>query len=249
VDQPERPDDRRVGAGASAIPVARVAAPADLVMALDGLGLRRGRPVLVLVGGAAGMTNDHLESLRCVLRDVALPLVQRLDAVVVDGGTDSGVMRAIGRARRECRAVFPLVGVVAEGTVVLPGVTGHGPDTADLEPHHTHFVLVPGSEWGDESPWLDEVADAVADGARSATLVVNGGQITFVDAATSIARGRQLIVLDGTGRTADAIALARTDPGEDPQASAIAAAELTTIVAFDDAEAIRSALEEALVPG
>jgi hypothetical protein len=242
VDQQDRPD-------VTAIPRVRVAAAADVAAALDGLGLRRGRPVLVLVGGAAGMSEEHLDALQTVLRDVALPLLHRLDAAVVDGGTDSGVMRAIGRARGAGRAEFPLVGVAAEGTVAPPGAPGRNPDAADLEPHHTHFVLVPGREWGDESPWIGEVADALAGGARSATLVVNGGKITLLDAAASLDRGRRLVVLSGTGRTADAIATAHADPGADPQASAIAAAELTTIAPLGDVDAIRSALEKALGPG
>jgi hypothetical protein len=240
--------DGRGGGDVAAIPRVRVAAGADVAAALDGLGLRRGRPVLVLVGGADGMTEEHLDALQTVLREVALPLLHRLDAVVVDGGTDSGVMRVIGRVRGAGRASFPLVGVAAEGTIVLPGADARTPDAADLEPHHTHFVLVPGRDWGDESPWIGAVADAVADGARSATLVVNGGKIALMDAQASIDRGRRLVVLSGTGRTADAIADARTDPGANPEATAIATAELTTIAPVGDADAIRDALESALRP-
>jgi hypothetical protein len=226
-----------------------VDATADVAAALDGLGLRRGRPVLVLVGGAAGMTQEHLDTLQGVLRDVVLPLLHRLDAVVVDGGTDSGVMRVIGRARSASGAAFPLVGVAAEGTVVLPGGIACRPDAVDLEAHHTHFVLVPGTEWGDESPWIAEVADAIADGARSAILIVNGGQITLLDALASLDRGRPVVVLSGTGRMADAIAAGRTDAATHPGAAAIAAAELTSIAPVDDAGAIRRALEQALGPG
>jgi hypothetical protein len=248
VDQQDRPGGDAPMSPA-AIPRVRVSAAEDVGAALDGLGLRRGRPVLVLVGGAAGMADADLDELGTVLREVALPLLLRLDAVVVDGGTDSGVMRVIGRTRRDGAAGFPLVGVAAAGTVVLPGTDGRNPDAADLEPHHTHFVLVPGLEWGDEVPWIGRVADAVADGARSATLVVNGGRITLLDAQASIDQGRRVVVLAGTGRTADAIALARTDPGADPRAAAIAGAELTTIAAVGDADAIRGALEAALDPG
>jgi SLOG in TRPM, prokaryote len=250
VDQQDRPDrDHPAGGDIAAIPRVRVSATEDVAGALDELGLRRGRPVLVLVGGASGMADPDLDELRTVLREVALPLLNRLDAVVVDGGTDAGVMRVVGQARRDGGGEFPLIGVAAEGTVVLPGADGQNPDAADLEPHHTGFVLVPGHEWGDESPWLGRVADAVADGARSATLLVNGGKIALLDAQASIDRGRRVVVLAGTGRTADAIALARTDPGADLQATAIATDGLTTVVPVADADAIRGALEAALAAG
>ena len=178
-------------AGPTSTALIRVARVRDLPAALDTHGLRRGRPVLVLVGGADAMDRSVLTPLDQVLRTAVLPLLDRRDAVALDGGTDSGVMRVIGRARTDAAHRFPLVGVAAEGTVVVPGASADRPRTrVDLEPNHTHVVLVPGSEWGDESPWLSEVADVVADGAPSVTVVVNGGEITFDDALASLDRGR-----------------------------------------------------------
>jgi hypothetical protein len=228
------------------IPRVHVRRTADIAVALDQLAVRRGIPVLVLVGGAAGMTQAHLATLSSVLRQSALPLLDRLGAAVVDGATDSGVMRVVGQARREGQARFPLVGVAAEGTVNVPGEGSAGPNAADLEPHHTQFILVPGADWGDESPWLADVADEIASGAPSVTLVVNGGEITFDDVAASLARGRPVLVLAGTGRTADAIARARTQSDGDPRAAALASSELTSVVAVDDADGVRMALEAAL---
>jgi SLOG in TRPM, prokaryote len=93
-------DDGRAGpdrAGrASTVRVDRVE---GLPAALDGLGVRRGRPVLVLVGGAGGMDDEHLEILRGLLAEAVLPVVDERGAAVVDGGTDSGAMRVIGQAR------------------------------------------------------------------------------------------------------------------------------------------------------
>jgi len=64
--------------------------------------------------------------------------------------------------------------VAAEGTVHIPGGAAN-PDAAELERHHTHFVLVPGNEWGDESPWLADVADTLAAGEPSVTIVASSG--------------------------------------------------------------------------
>jgi hypothetical protein len=219
----------------------------ELPAALERAGLAPERTVVVLVGGAGGMGEQDLHSVGDILRDTVVPVVERHAAVVIDGGTDSGVMRLIGRARSAAGARFPLVGVAAVGTVVIPG--GSGPtssDAAPLEPHHTLFVLVPGREWGDETPWISDIASVVAGTRPSVTVLINGGQITHSDAAGSLDRGRPLVVLAGTGRTADAIAEALTGQSGDPRAVAIAASPLTSVVDIATPDAVRAALEMAL---
>jgi hypothetical protein len=205
-----------------------------------------GRPVVALVGGARGMDEATQLRLAEVLRDAVVAAVDRHGAAVVDGGTDAGVMRMIGRARAERSATFPLVGVAVEATVRVPGGGPVIDDAADPEPHHTHLVLVPGEKWGDESSWLAAVADVLAAGRPAVTVLVNGGEITYKDAAASLDRGRVLVVLAGTGRTADAIADARAGRPADERAVAIAASPLTRVVAVDDAPALRSTVDDLL---
>jgi hypothetical protein len=238
-----RADDRRSPR------ITRIGDEGDLLAALDQFELRRGSPVLVLIGGAGGMDEDDVRTLDIVLRHGVLPAVADRDATVVDGGTDAGVMRAIGQARFAVSAGFPLVGVAAEGTVRAPGI-GTPPieNAADLEPNHTHFVLVPGRVWGAESPWITHVADVIAAESPSVTILVNGGEIAFDDVSGSLERGRPVIVLAGTGRTADAIATAREAFHNDPRASRIAGSELTTIVPVQDVESVRAAVAAALTP-
>jgi hypothetical protein len=163
-----------------------------------------GAPVLVSVGGAGSMDEAVLGTMEVVLAERVLPLLHELGAVVVDGGTDAGVMAAMGRARQAGPDV-PLVGVVARGTAHPPG-TGSGPEAAEIDRHHSHQVLVPGDVWGEESPWIARVATAISAGRPSATLVSNGGEITFEDIAHSLQADRPVVVLAGTGRTADLIA-------------------------------------------
>lgn len=226
----------------------RVHTVAHIPQALDRMGLRRGRPVVVIVGGASGMDTEDLEAIREVLERDVLPLLATYATVIVDGGTNSGIMAALGRAREASGLDVPLIGVAAEGTVAEPG-TG-GPGAATLEPRHTFAVLVPGDAWGDESPWLGHVADAVAQDHPSATVVVNGGEITYADAAASLSRGRPVIVLAGTGRTADAIAAARSGQPADPRAMQIAAPTLTKIVDYRKiAPALRAALDSTIRSG
>jgi hypothetical protein len=187
--------------------------------------------VLALVGGAAGMDQTHLKLVDKVFRSAVIPVLEACRGAMVDGGTDAGIMRVIGRARSACGAGFPLVGVAAQGTVIASplGVDPNGGDTAELEPHHTHVILVPGSSWGDESPWLAAVASAIGGDEASATLVVNGGEITYSDVERSLADGRPVVVLAGTGRTADALAAAAAGDTGDRRAVQIATSPLTRI--------------------
>jgi len=238
--------NHRIGDVSSVRPI-RVERASELSAKFDAHGLHRGRPVLVLVGGAGGMNRNHLQLLGTVLRASVLPLLDTLNAAVVDGGTDSGIMRVIGNARSAVGGRFPLVGVAAEGTVVLPDRSKPSSrDAAELEPHHTHIVLVPGDAWGDESPWLAEVADVIADDQPSVTLVVNGGEITYDDVARSLTRGRPVLVLAGTGRTADAIAAAVASHSDEPRAAQIAASPLTRILPVNDLDALADAIGAAL---
>jgi SLOG in TRPM, prokaryote len=227
-------------------PLARVDEPAGLHPALHALGIEAGRPVLVTVGGAAGMEPDRLAP----LAELAEHLMRALadwGGAIVDGGTDAGVMRVMGQARRSTGAGLPLIGVAAAGTVIIPGQPAP-PDGADLERHHSHLILVPGSSWGDESPWLSRVALTLADGHPSVTLVVNGGQITYDDVEHSLDDGRPVIVLAGTGRTADAIASAADGQAPNERAARIAAAPGTRVVPLDDPRACYSAIEAVLRP-
>ena len=188
----------------------RIASTDEIAAALDSAGLRLDRAVIVLVGGAGIMGEKEFETVAQVLRDEVVPVAERRDAVVIDGGTDSGVMQLIGRARSALGGRFPLIGVAAEGTVLVPGAGTPSPDAVRLEPNHTLFLLVPGTQWGDEAAWMMEVAGVVAGRRSSVTVLINGGQIAYTDVAASLGSGRPVVVLAGSGRTADAIARARS---------------------------------------
>jgi hypothetical protein len=229
---------------------ARIARPhqfADVTAAVAGLGLRGRRLVLVMVGGAAGLDAGGQERLRMLFTHALLPVVMAWQAVVVDGGTDSGVMQLLGWARAEAEASFPLVGVAAEDKVILPGDNLESADRARLERNHSHFVLVPGSSWGDESPWLSRVASEIAGSAPSVTVLINGGEIAFRDVAHSLDAARPVVVVEGTGRTADRIAAAVKGDHIDERAAQLADTPLVTAVSWaEDPTAVRVALEELL---
>lgn len=229
-------------------PFAVIAGVREVPDALAALGVQGERPVLVSVGGAGGMSEADRSRVEQVVREWLVPVLERHEAAVVDGGTDAGVMQMAGRAREACAARFPLVGVAAVGTVRLPGREPAGADAADLEPHHTGVVVVPGTAWGDESGWIADVARRLAGGRPSATLVINGGAITLQDVENSLAGQRPVLVVRGTGRTADTIAQAVADgaPPDDPRLAAIVASPLLSVVALADPAALAAAVDAAL---
>ncbi|MEP6761097.1 MAG: hypothetical protein ABJA93_06995 [Sporichthyaceae bacterium] len=216
---------------------------ADLAGLLRDNGVPSSLPVVVLVGGASGLA--EAESARCdrLIRSCVIPVVERLGACLVDGGTDSGIIALAGLARRDARALAPHVGVVAAGTVRLPGEVDDG--RIGLEPHHSHVVVVPGDDWGDEVPWLAAVATVVAGDRPSVTVLANGGDVAYDDVRHSLAAGRPVLVLSGTGRAADAIAAAQAGSPADERAKEVAASPLVTSVAFD-VDAVTAAIDLAL---
>ncbi len=239
---PVRFDDARGAAGV------RVDDPAALRAALDSLGLPPPRPVVVLVGGAGGLDAAEAGRLREAFREGLVPVVRRLGAAGVDGGTHSGVMRLFGEARTEAGGSFPLVGVAAAGTVRLPGDRTAADDAADPDPDHTHLVLVPGDEWGAEVPWIARVAGELAGTAPSVTVLANGGEIACSDVEHSVHAGRPVLVLAGSGRFADRLAGALRGAPDDERVAALVRSGLVRAVPVDDPAALAEQLTAALSP-
>jgi hypothetical protein len=168
------------------------------------------RPAIVLIGGHifpeyANITNQAI--------DVLAKTAEVLEAAIICGGTDVGVMAAIGKARVRSGFQFPLVGIAPEGSVTWPeglrsgNLLPTGGEREQLEPHHSHFILVPGSQYGDETKWISRAATMIATGRhKSVTVLANGGKISQMDVDEGLAADRPLLVLSGTGRLADEIA-------------------------------------------
>jgi hypothetical protein len=111
-------------------------------------------------------------------------------------------MTEIGRQRKRNEFSFPLIGVVIDSLLMKKE------PQSILDPNHTHFFLIPGSDWGDESAWISKIATQIAGDKKSITVLVNGGQISRTDVGYSILEDRPTFVMRGTGRMADEITLA-----------------------------------------
>jgi hypothetical protein len=190
----------------------------DLAIKMSAAGLSGGRPVLVVIGGASGLTGAAEQVARRIVEQIAVPAAIECEAAIADGGTDSGVMRLVGKAHAEAGAPTLLVGVAVRHLIRLPeqAASEVAENGADAEPHHTHLILVPGKDWGDESPWLSAVAAQLSTGCGACTLVLNGGAITLSDVRYSLSAGRPVVVASGTGRSADLLAASIRRDGRVP---------------------------------
>ncbi|MBE9008781.1 hypothetical protein IQ250_00955 [Pseudanabaenaceae cyanobacterium LEGE 13415] len=211
--------------------------------AVRSLQIDHDRPVLVVIGGASKLSPADYELVKQVFEWVLAPIAQRWQAAVVDGGTDAGVMRLMGHAREQIAGTFPLVGVTPIELAVLPGEEALSESAAPLEPHHSHFLLVPGSDWGDESHWLATVATEIAKSSPSVTVLVNGGDITWKDALKNVEQLRPLLVIDGTGRTANLLAAGLRGEPTDDRAIPLIESGLVQSIELTDLERLRSAIE------
>jgi hypothetical protein len=204
----------------------------ELALALAAAGVASSRPVVILIGGASKL--DTLSGATVELAPYVRAVVATADAfgaTLIDGGTDAGIMRSAGGAHRELKASVPLLGVAPIGRIAAPGVDGAAGATP-LEPNHTHILLAPGTEWGDESPWLVEAARALSAGQPVVAVLIDGGHIAGVEATKCRAEGWPLIALGGSGRTADDLAkIARQAAG-----SQVRPADSTGIYATDVAD-------------
>ena len=123
-----------------------------------------------------------------------------------------GVMAEIGQVRGLNHYKFPLVGIAPEELVAWPGgprstkFLWWGKKRWQLESHFSHFILVPGSQFGDESPWIVDTATILSKDHRSVTILINGGEVSRKDIQLSLENGRPVIVLSRTGRLADELA-------------------------------------------
>lgn len=172
----------------------------EIEQALTQLEIPHPKRVIVLVGGAGGIGWLEKFPMSKAIRVIAR-LADETDSVVVDGGTQAGIMKEIGIQRKRNKFSFPLIGVVFDSLLMK-----EDPKTI-LDPNHTHFFLIPGENWGDESAWISKIATAIAGDQKSITVLVNGGEISKTDVEYSLMENRPTVVMRGTGRMADEIAL------------------------------------------
>jgi hypothetical protein len=86
-------------------------------------------------------------------------------ALIIAGGTRSGVMKLMGQGVADRGHAVPLIGVAPAGKVYQTGEPPEGETDGRwlLEPNHSHFVLVKSDQWGSESDTMYALAAALVD--------------------------------------------------------------------------------------
>lgn len=192
------------------------AKPDDIIDDLFGvIGISKQRSLILLLGGADRLDDALLPKLRQVFNRGIARAALRIGALIIDGGTDAGVMALMGRAIADNGRQTPLLGVAPAAKVTYPG----GPADADsggsapLNPNHSQFVLTPGSEWGDETDTLFRLARNLAGTNPVLAILVNGGDTAQAEVLRCVRLKWPVLVVQGSGRLADTIAGLIASPG------------------------------------
>jgi hypothetical protein len=157
-----------------------------------------------LSGGASRMREDHPRQLLAMFEALTLIAKSGRRIVVGDGGTRAGIMEAAGKARRASGNAFPLIGVAPAREIPPRGKT-------PVDPNHSYVVAVdnpsaPAQDtWGSETDMMYWLFSKLADGRPSVTIVANGGGITLEEVEANVRAGRRMILIEGSGRAADAL--------------------------------------------
>jgi hypothetical protein len=188
---------------------ARREASATAILAV--LGIASPRAVIMIFGGLAGLDDSRKAHLATLFADGITPVAAELGALIIDGGTQSGVMAMIGEAVAGFPGTFQLLGIAPKGRITHPQIAGaaSASDGAPLDANHSHFVLVESNEWGGETTKMLELARAF--NAPIVAILVNGGLIAAHEALESVRNGWRLLVIEGTGRFADELSAAVRD--------------------------------------
>jgi hypothetical protein len=167
-----------------------------------------------LSGGASKMQADHASQLLKMFYALA-DVAKRRRIAVGDGGTKAGIMEVSGLAREASGYAFPLIGITPAGEIPPRGQT-------PIDPHHSDIVAVddpsakPGEGFGTETELMYWLFARLAEGRPSVTVVANGGGIVLNEVDANVRAGRRMIVIEDSGRAADAIVslLKKTTPSD-----------------------------------
>ena len=176
---------------------------------------------LIMISGGAGKLDEKLKPRLTQLfsRGVARAAID-INAVLIDGGTCSGVMEMVGQGVADRGYKTPLIGVSPAPLICYKDYSteeegenteiSFNDERVPLDKHHSHFVLVDTPDWGGEANVMYDLGDSLtrAEGQSipAVTILVNGGCLSRLEVLRSVRLGWPIIVVAGSGRLADDIA-------------------------------------------
>jgi hypothetical protein len=184
----------------------RVGPDASAAAVVAALALPLPRPLVVLNGGTDKLPEELAAKLRPLLADGLAGMVADGEVTVLSGATDAGIFAILGEGLAGRPARGCCVGVAPAELVTWPGRPGPAGDAVPLEPNHSHFVLVEGSDWGAETGTMFALAEVLSAGSPSVAVLAGGGSVARDEVPANLAQRREVIVLAGSGRYADVLA-------------------------------------------
>lgn len=219
----------------------------DIITILD---IKPYQAVILILGGVDSIDEKLTPRLTQLFGLGIARAAVEVDAVVVDGGTQAGVMAMMGEgvASRGCKT--ELIGVAPLNMVSYPG---NSTTRIPLEPNHSHFVLVEGNGWGSETVtmfnlvnvltskkddaantdrklWMQASEKLAPRKVPALAILADGGQTARNEVLGAVRQNLPIIVVEGSGGLADEIAAAwqkrETLPDDPLMAEIIADGEL-----------------------
>ncbi|MGH7048345.1 MAG: DUF4231 domain-containing protein [Stellaceae bacterium] len=177
----------------------------DITSLRDALGIATPAPVILVSGGADTFDQAIAPKLTQLIGRGLIRAGRAAGAVIIDGGTDAGVMALIGRAAGAMAQPMTLIGVAPEALVQRPDVSPMeaGGGRVPLAPNHTHFVLTQGEAWGAETPVMFDLARAIAGKLPVIVVMIGGGQVALSEILHAVRRHWRVLIIAGSKGTAD----------------------------------------------
>jgi hypothetical protein len=177
----------------------------EIISVRDALDIVVPAPVVLISGGADTLDPAITPKLTQLIGRGLLRAGRAAGAVIIDGGTDAGVMGLIGRAASAMPEPTSLIGVAPEALIRSPDIS---PVEADggrvaLAPNHTHFVLTQGEVWGAETPVMFDLAQAIAGKLPVIVVMIGGGQVALSEILHAVRRHWRVLIIQGSKGVAD----------------------------------------------
>src|SRR5882762_2814951 len=181
----------------------------DLVRALD---FPQPRASILIAGGASKMDEQIHPNLMQLFVGIA-HFAASFHALIIDGGTQTGVMALIGEGVAQQPSKPTLLGISPAGRITYPGKSESATERKmrPLEPNHSYFVLVEANEWGDETATMYDLANVLSEDRPSLAVLINGGAIAKSEILHNVRQRRPIIIIQGSGRLADEITRIRQE--------------------------------------
>ena len=176
------------GHTARALDVSPVASAEEILRCLS---LGPAQALLIVNGGTANNASASQSRVEELLRQGLARLAAEQRVIAITGGTDVRLFASFAEGLSRWGNRVACLGVAVDPLVTWPGrppsanPSSANCEPAPLEPHHTHFALVDGRDWGDETPTMYALAAALSRTCPSVAVFAGGARSRWRELANA----------------------------------------------------------------